>query len=69
MEFAVLENVQREKLAAALILLRRKTEQEPELAPPHLDDLSYQVEMDPEPPLLNTILHPYSEELMLRTHI
>jgi hypothetical protein len=43
-------------LAAALILLRRGTEQEPELASPHFDDESYQVEMEPAPPLLNTIL-------------
>ncbi len=43
-------------MAAALILLRRGTEQEPDLASPHFDDESYQVEMEPAPPLLNTIL-------------
>jgi len=43
-------------MAAALILLRRGAEQEPELGSPHFDDESYQVEMEPAPPLLNTIL-------------
>ena len=43
-------------MAAGLILLRRRTEQEPDLASPHFDDESYQVEMEPAPPLLNTIL-------------
>jgi ubiquinone/menaquinone biosynthesis C-methylase UbiE len=43
-------------MAAALILMRRGAEQEPELASPHFDDESYQVEMEPAPPLLNTIL-------------
>jgi SAM-dependent methyltransferase len=43
-------------LAAALILMRRGTEQEPDLGSPHFDDESYQVEMEPAPPLLNTIL-------------
>lgn len=43
-------------LAAPLILLRRGADQEPELGSPHFDDESYQVEMEPAPPLLNTIL-------------
>jgi SAM-dependent methyltransferase len=43
-------------LAAGLILLRRGAEQEPELASPHFDDESYQVEMEPAPPLLNMLL-------------
>lgn len=43
-------------MAALLILLRRGAEQEPELASPHFDDEAYQVEMEPAPPLLNTIL-------------
>ncbi len=43
-------------LAAALILLRRGTEQEPDLSSPHFDDESYQVEMEPAPPLLNALL-------------
>jgi hypothetical protein len=43
-------------MAAALILLRRGTEQEPDLGSPHFDDESYQVEMEPAPPLLNTVL-------------
>ena len=43
-------------MAAPLVLLRRGTDQEPELGSPHFDDESYQVEMEPAPPLLNTIL-------------
>lgn len=43
-------------LAAALILLRRSTHQQPELGSPHFDDESYQVEMEPVPPVLNSIL-------------
>jgi SAM-dependent methyltransferase len=43
-------------MALALILLRRSTDQEPELGSPHFDDESYQVEMEPAPPLLNAIL-------------
>jgi SAM-dependent methyltransferase len=43
-------------MAAAMILLRRGTEAEPDLASPHFDDEAYQVEMEPAPPLLNTIL-------------
>jgi SAM-dependent methyltransferase len=43
-------------LAAALILARRSTEQEPRLASHHLDEDEYQVEMEPAPPLLNAIL-------------
>ncbi|NLF12189.1 MAG: class I SAM-dependent methyltransferase [Anaerolineaceae bacterium] len=42
--------------AAGLILLRRGARQEPELGSPHFDDESYQVEMEPAPPLVNTIL-------------
>ncbi len=43
-------------MAASLILLRRRSKQEPELGSPHFDDESYQVEMEPAPPLLNTLL-------------
>jgi hypothetical protein len=43
-------------MAAALLLLRKGADQEPELGSPHFDDESYQVEMEPAPPLLNTIL-------------
>lgn len=43
-------------MAAGLILLRKKAEQAPELASPHFDDESYQVEMEPAPPLLNAAL-------------
>jgi SAM-dependent methyltransferase len=42
--------------AAALILLRRGAGQEPELGSPHFDDESYQVEMEPAPPVLNALL-------------
>ncbi len=42
-------------LAAALILLRRDRA-EPELASPHFDDDSYQVEMEPASPLVNRVL-------------
>ena len=55
-------------MAASLILLRRGTEQEPELASPHFDDESYQVEMEPAPPLLNSILRTvtWTESQVLR---
>ena len=43
-------------LAAVLILARRGTEREPQLASHHLDEGEYQVEMEPAPPLLNAIL-------------
>jgi SAM-dependent methyltransferase len=43
-------------MAALMILLRRGAGQEVELGSPHFDDDSYQVEMEPAPPLLNTIL-------------
>jgi SAM-dependent methyltransferase len=43
-------------MAASMILLRREAGQEPELGSPHFDDESYQVEMEPAPPLLNAIL-------------
>lgn len=42
-------------LAAALILLRRGRA-EPELASPHFDEETYQVEMEPASPLVNRIL-------------
>lgn len=42
-------------LAAALILTRRNRA-EPELASPHFDEQAYQVEMEPAPPLVNTVL-------------
>lgn len=55
-------------MAAALILLRRGTDKEPELGSPHFDDESYQVEMEPAPPLLNTILRSvtWTESQVLR---
>jgi SAM-dependent methyltransferase len=43
-------------MAASLVLLRRGTDQEPDLASPYFDDDSYQVEMEPAPPLLNSVL-------------
>lgn len=43
-------------MAAAMILLRRRAGQVPDLGSPHFDDDSYQVEMEPAPPLLNAIL-------------
>lgn len=43
-------------MAAALIVLRRGMGQKPELGSPHFDDESYQVEMEPVPPLLNAAL-------------
>ena len=42
-------------LAAGVILLRRGRA-EPELASPHFDEKSYQVEMEPAPPLTNSVL-------------
>ena len=42
-------------LAAGVILLRRGRA-EPELASPHFDEKSYQVEMEPAPPLMNSVL-------------
>jgi len=55
-------------LAAGLILLRRRVGQEPELGSPHLDDESYQVEMEPAPPLLNALLRgvTWTESQILR---
>ena len=44
-------------LAAGLILLRRRAEAEPDLASPHFDDKAYQVEMEPAPPLVNSVLN------------
>jgi SAM-dependent methyltransferase len=43
-------------LAASLLLLRRESHQELDLGSPHFDNESYQVEMEPAPPLLNTLL-------------
>jgi SAM-dependent methyltransferase len=43
-------------MAAPMILLRRGAGQQADLGSPHFDDESYQVEMEPAPPLLNTIL-------------
>jgi SAM-dependent methyltransferase len=43
-------------LAALLILMRRGAEAEPDLASPHFDDEAYQVEMEPAPPLVNSVL-------------
>jgi SAM-dependent methyltransferase len=43
-------------MAAALILLRRFSKTEPELASHHLDEEEYQVEMEPASPLVNTVL-------------
>ena len=55
-------------MAAALILLRRGTEAEPELASPHFDDDAYQVEMEPAPPALNAVLKSivWAESQLLR---
>ncbi len=43
-------------MAAGMIMLRRRGGQQPELGSPHFDDESYQVEMEPAPPLLNALL-------------
>jgi methionine biosynthesis protein MetW len=43
-------------MAAALILLRRRRGQEPELASHHLSQDEYQVEMEPASPLVNALL-------------
>ncbi len=43
-------------LAAALILLRRSSDAEPELASHHLAEEEYQVEMEPASPPVNTVL-------------
>ena len=55
-------------MAAGLILMRRGTEQEPDLGSPHFDDESYQVEMEPAPPLMNAILKSvtWTESQLLR---
>ncbi len=55
-------------LAAAMIMARRGTEHEPELASHHLSEDEYQVEMEPAPPLLNAILSAvgWAEAQMLR---
>lgn len=43
-------------MAAALILLRRFSKAEPELASHHLNEEEYQVEMEPASPMVNTAL-------------
>ncbi len=43
-------------LSAGLIVLRRGLGKEPEQASPHFDDDAYQVEMQPAPPWLNSLL-------------
>jgi len=43
-------------LAASLILLREKARIRPRLASPHFDEDAYQVEMEPAPPPINTLL-------------
>ena len=43
-------------LAAALILLRRRTQQAPQLASHHLSQDEYQVEMEPTSPVVNALL-------------
>lgn len=43
-------------VAAGLILARRGMNRQPDLGSPHFDDESYQVEMEPVPAWLNTIL-------------
>jgi len=43
-------------LAATLLLLRRFSKAEPELASHHLDEEEYQVEMEPASPPVNTVL-------------
>ena len=55
-------------MASALILLRRGMKQKPELGSPHFDQESYQVEMEPAPPLLNTLLRgvTWTESQVLR---
>ena len=43
-------------LGAGMILLRKWLGKEPDMSSPHFDDDAYQVEMEPTPPLFNTIL-------------
>jgi ubiquinone/menaquinone biosynthesis C-methylase UbiE len=43
-------------MAAALIIARRGSKQEPELTTPGTDEDAYQVEMEPAPPAVNAIL-------------
>lgn len=43
-------------LSAALILARKLMGKAPDVASPHFDDDAYQVEMEPAPPWLNTLL-------------
>jgi len=54
--------------AAALIVARRGARHEPELGSPHFDDESYQVEMEPAPPVVNALLKSvtWTESQMLR---
>jgi ubiquinone/menaquinone biosynthesis C-methylase UbiE len=55
-------------MAAALIVARRGAKHEPDLGSPHFDDESYQVEMEPAPPVLNAILKSvtWTESQLLR---
>ena len=43
-------------LGAGMILLRKWLGKEPDMSSPHFDEDAYQVEMEPTPPLLNSIL-------------
>lgn len=43
-------------LGAGMILLRKWLGKEPDMASPHFDEEAYQVEMEPAPPWLNTLL-------------
>jgi SAM-dependent methyltransferase len=43
-------------LAAALILLRNRAGRRPDLSSHHFDEQAYQVEMEPSPPLVNSVL-------------
>ena len=43
-------------LGAGMILIRKRTDKEPDMASPHFDDDAYQVEMEPASPLVNTVL-------------
>jgi SAM-dependent methyltransferase len=55
-------------LAALRVLMSRGNEEPPDLGSPHFDDDSYQVEMEPAPPLVNTILSgvTWTESQLLR---
>ncbi|MCP4166369.1 MAG: class I SAM-dependent methyltransferase [Chloroflexi bacterium] len=43
-------------LGAGMILIRKRVDKEPDMTSPHFDDEAYQVEMEPAPELLNTVL-------------